>query len=150
MIGMSDETPNPFDGFACFSIYSANLAVTRLYADLLQAKGLTYPQYLVMVALARQDEQTVGQLGAALRLESSTLTPLLKRMEAAGWIARRRDKQDERVVRIALSEEGRTLTRELECIPGQILEASGMSVEELVQMKAQLDRLTGHLRARKA
>ena len=86
------------DNFICFALYTANHAMNRVYKPLLDALGLTYPQYLVMVSLWEEDGQTVGGLGDKLFLESSTLTPLLKRLEAAGYIRRERSREDERVV----------------------------------------------------
>jgi MarR family transcriptional regulator, organic hydroperoxide resistance regulator len=94
--------------FLCFAIYSAHLAVNRVYKPLLDDLGLTYPQYLVLAALYEQDDQTVGGLGDKLFLDSSTLTPLLKRMESAGYLTRQRDPQDERQVRIRLTQRGRS------------------------------------------
>jgi len=131
---MSDQSTPPNDtrplaGFACFSIYAANLAMGRLYGELLKGFGLTYPQYLVMVALGQRDGQKVSELGEALALESNTLTPLLKRLEAAGLILRRRDQRDERVVRVSLSEAGRKVADELGCIPDAVLAASGVTRE---------------------
>src|SRR5215813_7958694 len=96
------------DEFLCFAVYSANLAIGRSYAPLLDKLGLTYPQYLVLAALYDKDDQTVGSLGDKLFLDSSTLTPLLKRMESAGYLSRRRNPLDERQVRISLTGRGRT------------------------------------------
>jgi DNA-binding MarR family transcriptional regulator len=105
----------PFSNMLCFSVYAAQLAFNRLYKQILAPHGLTYLQYLVLVALAEAQERgvdrTVGELGEALFLESNTLTPLLKRMEAAGLVARRRDPRDERVVRVTLAEAGAGLVR---------------------------------------
>jgi MarR family transcriptional regulator, organic hydroperoxide resistance regulator len=92
----------------CFAIYSANLAINRAYKPVLVELGLTYPQYLVLAALYEQDDQTVSSLGDKLFLDSSTLTPLLKRMEGAGLLTRKRDPDDERQVRIRLRRRGRT------------------------------------------
>jgi len=94
------------DDFLCFAIYSANLAVNRVYKPLLDQLGLTYPQYLVLVVLYEEDDQTVGRLGDKLFLDSSTLTPLLKRMESVGYVTRQRDPQDERQVRVRLTQQG--------------------------------------------
>src|SRR5437879_6243363 len=94
------------DDFLCFAVYSANLAFHRVYKPLLDELGLTYPQYLVLVVLYEQDDQTVGDLGDKLFLDSSTLTPLLKRMEGVGYVTRQRDPEDERQVRIRLTPRG--------------------------------------------
>ncbi len=102
------------DEFLCFAIHSTAQAIGRANKPMLDALGLTYPQYLVMVVLWAEDDQTVGQIGDRLFLESNTLTPLLKRLEAAGYITRLRCPEDERQVRIRLTEAGRTL-RERAC-----------------------------------
>src|SRR5271156_2132964 len=95
------------DDFLCFAIYSTNLAVNRLNKPVLDELGLTYPQYIVLVALCEQDDQTVGGLGDKLFLDSSTLTPLLKRLETMGHLTRQRDPEDERQVRVRLTPQGR-------------------------------------------
>jgi len=95
--------------FLCFAVYSANLAFGRAYKPILEALGLTYTQYIALVALAEEDDQTVGTLGEKLFLESNTLTPLLKKLEQAGYVRRQRDPADERQVRISLTPAGRAL-----------------------------------------
>ena len=130
----------------CFSIYSANLAFTRVYKPILAQIGLTYPQYLVMVALGERDAVTVGEIGARLGLETNTLTPLLKRLEASGHIARQRSKTDERVVRITLTEAGRALESEANAAPACALAASGMSLADVRRLAAEIDHLTAALR----
>lgn len=95
--------------FLCFAVYSANLAFGRAYKPILDELGLTYTQYIALVALGDGDEQTVGELGDKLFLESNTLTPLLKKLESAGYLDRRRDPADERQVRISLTPAGRAL-----------------------------------------
>jgi len=97
------------EDYLCFAVYSANLPLHRLLKPLLDEVGLTYPQYLVLIALYDDDHQTVGGLGDKLFLDSSTLTPLLKRMEAMGYVVRQRDPQDERQVRIRLTPWGRSV-----------------------------------------
>ncbi|EGD57384.1 MarR family transcriptional regulator [Novosphingobium nitrogenifigens DSM 19370] len=139
----------PFAPFVCFSIYAASLAFNRLYKQVLDRWGLTYPQYLVLVALREGDDRTVGELGELLFLESNTLTPLLKRMEAAGLVERRRDSADERVVRVQLSERGRTVADELTCVPGDMIAATGEDPEMLAHLPdliASLDSLAAKLR----
>jgi DNA-binding MarR family transcriptional regulator len=136
----------PFADFICFSVYSANLAFNRLYKGLLDQYGLTYPQYLVLVALRQRDAQTVGELGDLLHLESNTLTPLLKRMEAAGLLDRARDAADERVVRIRLTAEGSDKAAAINCIPDQVVAGTGMSSEALTLLSRQLDELATGLR----
>lgn len=119
----------------CFSIYSAGLAFNRLYKPVLDALQLTYPQYLVMLALWETDGQTVGELGERLFLESSTLTPLLKRLEAVGYVTRQRNPADERQVQIRLTETGRALRDQALVCPATVVQASGRSRDELMQMK---------------
>ena len=95
--------------FICFAVYSANLAFGRAYKPLLDELGLTYTQYIALVALSDGDEQTVSEVGDKLFLESNTLTPILKKLESLGYLVRRRDTADERVVRLSLTEAGRAL-----------------------------------------
>jgi DNA-binding MarR family transcriptional regulator len=135
-----DETLN-LGEFLCFAIYSANHAFNRVYKPLLDGLELTYPQYLVMVLLWENDDQTVGSLGDALFLDSSTLTPLLKRLEAIGHISRSRDPKDERQVRVRLSEQGRALKEKALGIPGCILDASGLSPDGLQRLRVELTTL---------
>lgn len=130
------DTKGPLDEFFCFSIYSTGLALNRFYKPLLDRLGLTYLQYLLLVVLRAQDDQTVSGIGEQLYLESSTLTPLIKRMESAGHVIRRRDTKDERVVRVSLTEEGRKLAQEATCIPGEALEAIGIPLEKLRETEA--------------
>ncbi|OHV21666.1 MarR family transcriptional regulator [Rhizobium sp. RMa-01] len=104
--------------FLCFAVYSANLAFGRAYKPVLDALGLTYTQYIAMVALSEEDEQTVSMLGEKLFLESNTLTPILKKLESVGFITRHRDPADERQVRVSLTPAGRDL---LETDPSSVL-----------------------------
>jgi DNA-binding MarR family transcriptional regulator len=139
----------PFAPFVCFSIYAAGLAFNRLYKQVLDRWGLTYPQYLVMVALREADDRSVGELCDLLFLESNTLTPLLKRLEAAGMVERRRDPADERVVRIRLSPQGRNVAAELVCVPAEMIAATGHDDEalrEVPDLIARLDRIADTLR----
>lgn len=133
------------DLFLCFSLYSATHAMQRVYAPMLADLGITYPQYLALVALWQQDDQTVGALGEHLMLESSTLTPMLKRLEAAGLVSRARDLNDERQVRVRLTEAGWALRARAAAIPGCVLEAVGLSPKELIPLKQQLDALRERL-----
>jgi DNA-binding MarR family transcriptional regulator len=104
----TDETPR-LDDFLCFAIYSANLAFGRAYKPLLDELGITYTQWITIVALWEKDDQTVSGLGETLFLESNTLTPILKKLEAQGYLTRKRDPADERQVRVGLTEAGRRL-----------------------------------------
>ena len=113
--------------FLCFAVYSANLAFGRAYKPILDALGLTYTQYIALVALTEEDEQTVSALGEKLFLESNTLTPILKKLEQMGYIRRHRDPADERQVRVSLTPAGRRL---LEKDLGEsIVEATGLGKE---------------------
>jgi DNA-binding MarR family transcriptional regulator len=135
------------DNQLCFALYSASLAMTKLYKPLLDELGLTYPQYLVMLVLWERDGLMVSELGERLYLDSGTLTPLLKRLEAAGLVARTRDVQDERRVHISLTAAGRKLKARAQKIPGCVLSASQCSIPELVQLTGQIrglrERLAG-------
>jgi MarR family transcriptional regulator, organic hydroperoxide resistance regulator len=113
--------------FLCFAIYSANLAFGRAYKPILDKVGLSYTQYIVMVALAEEDDQTVGALGEKLFLESNTLTPILKKLESLGFIRRQRDPADERQVRISLTQAGRRLLDK--DLGESIIEASGLGAD---------------------
>ncbi|WP_054005888.1 MarR family winged helix-turn-helix transcriptional regulator [Cypionkella psychrotolerans] len=137
----------PVAEMICFSLYSATHAMQHAYKPLLEALGLTYPQYLVLVALWAEDGQTVGQLGAALQLESNTLTPLLKRMQVQGLVLRARDARDERQVRVSLTEAGRGMQARAAAIPGCILEKSGMTLAALTALRDQVNSLRDQLRA---
>lgn len=131
----------------CFALYSASLAMTRLYQPLLGALGLTYPQYLVLLALWEQDDVTVSALGDRLGLDSGTLTPLLKRLEAAGRLQRVRDAADERRVRLRLTADGRALKARAGHIPGCVLAASGCSVDAVGALTRQIQSLRERLLA---
>jgi MarR family transcriptional regulator, organic hydroperoxide resistance regulator len=131
--------------FLCFAVYSASHAVNRVYKPLLDQLGLTYPQYLTMVLLWEQDDQTVGSLGEKLSLESSTLTPVLKRLEASGHVKRNRDPVDERKVRVRLTERGRATREKARKIPGCILEASNLEIDELLRLQSDIVALRSAL-----
>jgi len=119
----------------CFPLYAISRAIIQRYRPFLDKLDLTYPQYLVMMVLWEHKEQTINQLGEKLRLDSGTLTPLLKRMEQKSLICRIRSKADERVVDISLTEEGEAMREEARHIPQQMLEAIGITHEELLQLK---------------
>jgi DNA-binding MarR family transcriptional regulator len=133
------------DNQLCFALYSASLAMTKVYKPLLDELGLTYPQYLAMLALWEHDGATVSELGQRLRLDSGTLTPLLKRLEAAGLIVRIRAVEDERRVHITLTAPGRRLRGKAEKVPSCVLEATDCSVTELVQLTRQVQQLRDRL-----
>ena len=145
---MSNRMP-PKD-MLCFALYSAGLAMQTAYKPLLDPLGLTYPQYLVLCALCSQDGQSVGQIGAALNLESNTLTPLLKRLELAGWINRARALADERQVRITLTPAGRDLMARATDVPNCFLDKAALDLPQAADLRAALSRLTTALRRNKA
>lgn len=126
----------------CFPLYAASRAVTRAYAPLLEPHGLTYPQYLTMLALwSGPPRATVGELGRRLRLDSGTLTPLLKRLEGAGLVVRERDPDDERRVQISLTPAGEALQDDLADVPAAVVEAIGLDLEDGIALQALLDRI---------
>jgi DNA-binding MarR family transcriptional regulator len=135
------------DNQLCFAVYSTSLAMTRLYKPLLDELGLTYPQYLVMLALWEREGATVSELGEQLSLDSGTLTPLLKRLETAGLVTRLRDAADERRVRITLTPAGRQLRLRAADVPACMLAASECSIDELVALTRQLQGLRDRLKA---
>jgi DNA-binding MarR family transcriptional regulator len=137
--------PLALDNQFCFALYSASLAMTKTYKPFLDKVGLTYPQYLVMLVLWQQDDILVKAIGERLFLDSGTLTPLLKRLEASSLIVRTRDESDERQVRITLTKEGRALKKKAQDIPYQVLCASGQSPDDLMDMRARLSRVRNDL-----
>ena len=130
----SDGKGRKLSNFLCFAVYSANLAFGRAYKPILDAVGLTYTQYIAMVALSEEDEQTVSVLGEKLFLESNTLTPILKKLEQMGHIQRRRDPADERQVRVSLTPAGRKLLDK--DLGGSLVDATGLGDEFPVVQKA--------------
>jgi DNA-binding MarR family transcriptional regulator len=130
------------DDQLCFALYAASRAVTARYRPRLDAIGLTYPQYLVMMLLWESDHQTVGQLGARLALDSGTLSPLLKRLTSAGLVTRHRRVEDERSVSIALTEEGRALRDQCFSISEEMIGAIGFDTGEFEDLKGKLRLLT--------
>ena len=139
-----DETPK-LDDFLCFAIYSTNLAVNRVYKPLLDELGITYPQYIVMIALYDEDNQTVGGLGGKLFLDSSTLTPLLKRLEAMGHVTRQRDPEDERQVRVGLTPQGRNVRERGMMSRSSLLNSTNFSPTEYEQLREQMVKLRVYL-----
>ena len=133
------------DNQVCFALYSASLAMTKVYKPVLDAIGLTYPQYLVMLVLWEQDGLTVTALGERLFLDSGTLTPLLKRLQTSGLLERQRDAQDERRVRITLTPQGRALRTNAESVPGCVLQRSHHSLVDLRALTAELHALRTRL-----
>jgi MarR family transcriptional regulator, organic hydroperoxide resistance regulator len=146
----SSSTSQPLNALAldhqlCFALYSTSLAMTKLYKPLLAKLGLTYPQYLVMLALWSDDGLSVSSLGERLFLDSGTLTPLLKRLEANGLLSRVRDASDERRVHIVLTAQGRALKTQAQSIPGCVVAALQCSVPEVISITQQVQRLRNRL-----
>ena len=137
--------PQKLDEQLCFALYSTGLALNKVYRRLLSGLGLTYPQYLVMLVLWERDGVTVSEIGERLFLDSATLTPLLKRLEAAGLITRTRAKTDERQVVIELSAVGRALKTTARSVPTDIFCAAECSPSDLAALKRQLESLRGNL-----
>jgi DNA-binding MarR family transcriptional regulator len=129
--------------FLCFAIYSANLAFGRAYKPILEQLGLTYPQYVTIVALWEEDNQTVGSLGEKLFLESNTLTPMLKKLEAMGYVRRRRDPTDERQVVVSLTDAGRRLREK--GISMNLVKACALSPEEFSKLQKSVVALRSNL-----
>ncbi|MFO1146827.1 MAG: MarR family transcriptional regulator [Alsobacter sp.] len=139
------RTPLRLDSFLCFSVYALNNAFGRLYKGLLDGLGLTYPQYLVMVTLWEDDGLSVGEIGERLSLESSTLTPLLKRLEAQGLVERRRSEADERRVLVKLTKKGRRLAEQAAAVPAAVGRSCGLAPRELEEIRRSIDVLRGHI-----
>jgi len=133
------------DNQLCFALHSASLAMTKVYKPQLDQLGMTYPQYLVMLVLWEGDGLGVSDIGERLFLDSGTLTPLLKRLEAQGLVNRTRDPEDERRVVIRLTGQGHALKQEAARIPGCIFGATGCSVEEIVKLAEQVKLLRQRL-----
>ena len=129
----------------CFALYSANLAMNKVYRQLLSQLDITYPQYLVMLVLWAQDDLTVSEIGEQLFLDSATLTPLLKRLESAGLINRQRSRQDERQVVVTLTEQGRALQSQASAIPEAVQCATACDSDTLMALKDGLDLLRDNL-----
>ena len=133
------------DSQLCFSLYSANLAMARLYRDLLAELELTYPQYLVMLVLWGSDDLRVSDIGERLFLDSATLTPLLKRLETAGLVARRRSTEDERSVIVSLTDGGRALRERARGLPGKVGRATCLSGQQMDVLRESLGQLRERL-----
>lgn len=144
---LASPAPPRLENQLCFAVHSAALAFQRFYKPMLSAMGLTYPQYLVLMVLWERDGLTVGGIGERLLLDSGTLTPLLKRLEALRYVTRRRDPADERQVIISLSDEGRALEQVATSFPGRVLDASACSAEELDALRKTLFALRRQLDA---
>lgn len=134
--------PLSLDEHLCFALYSASRAMTAAYRPLLTELGITYPQYLVLLVLGEEGDISVGHLGERLQLDSGTLSPLLKRMEAGGIVRRRRSETDERQVEVALTAEGKRLRRKAQCIPEKLFPLTGLTPGQAGDLRADIVRLT--------
>lgn len=139
------SAPWPLDEQLCFALYAANMAMQRAYKPMLDQLGLTYPQYLAMLVLWEEDGRTIGAIAQRLGLESSTVTPLVKRLEAGGLVLRERDPQDERQVRVRLTPAGLALRDRCGCLADEITARSGMGVERLVGFREDMRALRREL-----
>ncbi len=125
----------------CFSVYVLHREIMQCYRPILKNIGLTYPQYIAMMALWEKDDLTVNQVGELLQLDNGTLTPLLKRLESKGYLERKRSKEDERVVKIYLTEKGAKLKEKATCIPIELAKAMNLNLEEMEQLKSLSDKV---------
>jgi MarR family transcriptional regulator, organic hydroperoxide resistance regulator len=135
------------DEALCFALYSASRALTGFYRPLLDELGITYPQYLVLLALWERDGVAVGALAQRVRLDYGTLSPLLKRLQMAGLITRERRAQDERSVTVSLTEAGRSLRARADCIPDEVVAATGLDARSFEELRDTLQRLTAAVTA---
>ena len=133
--------PLPLDHQLCFSLYATSMAINRAYKPQMDALGITYPQYLVLHALWEEDARTIGAIAERLALESSTVTPLVKRMEAAGLMTRTRNPADERQVQVRLTEQGRALREQCGCLGETLVSRSGMTLDQLDALNRQVQAL---------
>lgn len=131
----------PLDSQLCFSLYAATIAVNRTYKPMLDKLGMTYPQYLVLSTLWEEDGQPVSAIADRLSLESSTITPLVKRLEAAGFLTRLRNPKDERQVLVSLTAKGRSMQEKTACLTETLLERSGLTVDQIVKLNRQVQKL---------
>jgi DNA-binding MarR family transcriptional regulator len=140
----------PLDDHLCFAVYSANIAINRLYRPLLDDLGITYPQYLVLSTLWETDGRTIGEIAERLALESSTITPLVKRLETAGFLGRSRNPDDERQVNVSLTAKGTALQQKSKCLTETLLDRSGLPVADMVRLNREVSALRDALTARAA
>ena len=142
-----DGFPVGLDDLLCFALYAASRAVTKRYGPLLEELGLTYPQYLVMLVLWEHGSVPIKDIGAALQLDYGTLTPLIKRLESAGLVRRERSAEDERTVRVSLTEQGAALREKARNVPFVIAEAMGLELEEFRDAILLLRRIAANVSA---
>ena len=138
---MSPAQLVPLDNQLCFSIYATSIAINRTYKPMLDSMGITYPQYLVMNALGEQDGSTIGAIASRLMLESSTITPPVKRLEQAGLVERRRSAADERQVHVWLTDKGRDVLIESMCLGQLLIERAGLTEAKFDSLNKQVRNL---------
>lgn len=131
----------PLDDQLCFALYMTSIAITRTYKPMLDAMGITYPQYLILSVLGEADGATVGAIAERLALESSTVTPPVKRLEQAGLVERRRSRMDERQVQVWLTDAGRAMVDESACLSRTLVERSGMDLAQIGSLNRQVRSL---------
>ncbi|GAB3440454.1 MarR family transcriptional regulator [Streptomonospora sediminis] len=142
MTGTAESDPLALQNQLCFAVYTASRALTGLYRELLATLDLTYPQYLAMLVLWEHGDLTVKELGRRLRLDSGTLSPLLRRLEAGGLLHRSRTGGDERVVRITLTAKGAALREHAAAIPDRLLDATGVTPAQAAELRTALGQIT--------
>ena len=133
--------PLSLDNQLCFSLYGASIAMGRVYKPMLDKLGITYPQYLVLHALWEEEGRTIGAIAERLSLESSTITPLVKRLATAGFVNRERDPVDERNVRVGLTDKGRALKKDSECLADSVFARTGLPLDQLAALTDQIQTL---------
>lgn len=131
----------PLESQLCFSLYATTIAINRAYKPLLDSLGITYPQYLVLSALWEEDGRTITAIADRLALEPSTITPLVKRLEAAGFVGRLRNPADERQVQVRLTARGNALRDETRCLPDTLLARSGMTADQIIALNGKIQAL---------
>ncbi|WP_375270867.1 MarR family winged helix-turn-helix transcriptional regulator [Sphingomonas sp.] len=141
------SAPLPLDHQICFSLYATSMAINRAYKPQLDGLGITYPQYLVLHALWEEDGRTIGAIAERLALESSTVTPLVKRMEAAGLMTRTRNPADERQVLVRLTPRGQAMREECGCLGETLVARSGMTLDQLDALNRQVQAMRDALAA---
>ncbi|MCU1479843.1 MAG: MarR family transcriptional regulator [Subtercola sp.] len=142
----SEHSAPLLDEQICFALYNASRAMTARYRELLEPLGLTYPQYLVMLVLWESEPVTVSHLGARLQLDSGTLSPLLRRLEAAGFVERNRSADDERSVLVSLTPAGDELRAQTTRFPELVCGASGLSIDAIEMLRDQVFAFAGNIR----
>lgn len=142
--------PLPLDAQLCFSLYSTSIAINRLYKPMLDSLGVTYPQYLVLSTLWERDGQTISAIAERLALEPSTITPLMKRLEVAGFVSRQRNPEDERQVQVFLTAKGTGLRAQVSCLTDALLANSKLNIPQMVALNAQIRALRAALTGEEA